>query len=255
MSASKWSAWRRRQFRSLVKRGAAPLVNASDSYIVQHLPEWMGKTSFDFAALREIWLARNSSFDQVDLARLCMFVENIRQLEKDGVAGSIAELGVYKGTTAKILHTLLPERRLYLFDTFTGFDARDLPGEKTTDAGAFQFDDTSAEAVARFLGDSPLVTLCNGYFPDTAVAVPEGEVFALVHLDADLFKPTWDALEFFYPRISPGGYLILHDYSSMAWPGIAEAVDRFFADKPEAAVLVPDRSGTAIVRRHRPVRR
>ncbi len=227
------------------------MVNASDSYIVQHLPEWMNKASFDFAALRAIWTSRNSPNDRVDLVRLCMFVENVRRLEKDGIEGSVAELGVYKGTTAKILHTLLPERRLFLFDTFTGFDARDLPNEKTTSAASFQFDDTSAEGVARYLGDSPMIILCKGYFPATAAAIPEHERFALVHLDADLFKPTWDALEFFYPRISPGGYLLLHDYSSQAWPGIAEAVDRFFSDKPESIVLVPDRSGTAIIRKHR----
>jgi hypothetical protein len=251
MKTSNWPAWRRKQYRSLVKRGLLPLVNASDSYIVQHLPEWIASTSFDFAAMRAIWVARNSQNNRVDLARLCLLIENSRQLEKEGIAGSIAELGVYKGTTAKILHTLLPDRRLYLFDTFAGFDARDLRGEKTADASSFQFDDTSVEGVARFIGDSPSITYCAGYFPATAAAVPENERFALVHLDADLFKPTWDALEFFYPRVVPGGYLILHDYSSMAWPGIAEAVDRFFADKPESIVLIPDRSGTALIRKNR----
>jgi len=79
--------------------------------------------------------------------------------------------------------------------------------------------------------------------------VPDDERFALIHLDADLGKPTRDALEFFYPRLSPGGFLILHDYGGGAWPGVAEAVDAFLADKPESLVRIPDRSGTAIVRR------
>ena len=251
MKASRWSAWRHKQYRSLVKRGVVPMVHASDSYIVQHLPEWMHQTSFDFTAMRALWIARNPHNDRVDLARLLMFVENARQLEKDRVEGSLAELGVYRGTTAKILHTLLPQRRLFLFDTFEGFDARDLPHEKAQASDSPQFTDTSLAAVARFLGESPLIHLCPGYFPATGAQVPDGERFALVHLDADLFKPTWDALEFFYPKVSPGGLIILHDYSSQAWPGIAEAVDRFFADKPESIVLVPDRSGTAIVRKHK----
>jgi O-methyltransferase len=251
MKASQWSAWRRKQFRSLVKRGVVPVVHASDSYIVQHLPEWMHRTSFDFAALRALWIGRNPDNDRVDLARLCMLVENARQLEKERIEGSLAELGVYRGTTAKILHTLLPQRRLYLFDTFEGFDARDLSHEKARAASKPQFTDTSLDAVSRFLGDSPLIRLCPGYFPATGAQVPDGERFALVHLDADLFKPTWDALAFFYPKVSPGGLMIMHDYSSMAWPGIAEAVDRFFADKPESVVLVPDRSGTAVVRKHK----
>lgn len=250
MNAAKWSAWRRKQLRSVVKRGVVPLVHASDSYIVQHLPEWMHDAPFDFDALRALWIARNPHNDRVDLARLLMFVENVRQLDKDQIEGSLAELGVYRGTTAKILHTLLPQRRLYLFDTFAGFDARDLPHEKSR-ASSPQFTDTSLDAVARFLGDSPLIRLCPGYFPATGAQVPDGERFALVHLDADLFKPTWDALCFFYPRMASGGFMILHDYSSTAWPGIADAVDRFFADKPESIVLVPDRSGTALVRKHK----
>jgi hypothetical protein len=251
MALSRWAAWPRKQYRSLVKRGVVPLVHASDSYFVQHLPEWMHRTGFDFRALRALWVEPNRANDRVDLARLLMFVENARQLVKDGIEGSVAELGVYRGTTAKILHTLLPGRRLYLFDTFEGFDPRDVPDADRA-AGARPFRDTSAEDVARYLGDSPLIVVCQGYFPATAERVPAAERFALVHLDADLYKPTRDALEFFYPRIAPGGLLVLHDYSSMAWPGIAEAADRFFADKPEGIVLVPDRSGTAVVRKHKP---
>ena len=249
MKSRKPGTWVAKQYRSLVRRAAVPLVAASDSYVVAHLPEWIVKTGFDFPRYRMLWTARNPRNDRVDPVRLCMFLENVRQLEKDGIEGSLAELGVYKGTTAKLLHTLLPERRLWLFDTFAGFDARDLARESSGNARSFRFDDTSAEAVARYLGDSPLVRLCPGYFPATATQVPQNERFALVHLDADLYQPTRDALEFFYPRVVPGGLMIVHDYSSLGWPGIAEAVDGFFADKPESPVLVPDKSGTAIVRR------
>jgi O-methyltransferase len=62
-------------------------------------------------------------------------------------------------------------------------------------------------------------------------------------------KPTADALAFFYPRMSPGGFIVLHDYGSGAWPGIAQAADAFFKDKPEGIVRIPDKSGTAVVRR------
>ncbi|MEO8754908.1 MAG: TylF/MycF/NovP-related O-methyltransferase, partial [Casimicrobiaceae bacterium] len=224
MKQSRWASWRRKQYRSLVRRGLVPVVHASDAYVVQHVPEWLHASAFDFAALRALWNERNPRNDRVDLVRLLMFIENARQLEKDRVEGSVAELGVYRGTTAKVLHTLLPQRRLYLFDTFEGFDARDLAHGDAGGGSSGQFMDTSLAAVARFLGDSPLIRLCPGYFPGTAAQVPEDERFALVHLDADLFKPTWDALEFFYPRVTPGGFIVLHDYSSKAWPGIAEAV-------------------------------
>lgn len=239
----------RRLLRSLVRRGGVAMADASGSYAVQHLPEWMAKASFDFPAWRRLWVAQNPRNDRADLARLVMFIENARVIEREGVPGSLAELGVYKGTTARLLHTLFPARTLWLFDTFEGFDTRDLAHERGGASSGFRFDDTSLEAVLRHVGASDRVRACKGYFPETAAAVPDDETFALVHLDADLKKPTEDALAFFYPRMAPGGFLVMHDYGSGAWPGIAEAVDAFFADKPESIVRIPDKSGSAIVRR------
>lgn len=245
-------AFLQRNLRSIVKRGGVALADASGGYMVQHLPEWIAKTHFDFDRWRALWTAQNPGNDRADLARLVMFVENARQIEREGIAGSLAELGVYKGTTAKLLHELMPGRTLWLFDTFAGFAESDLAYERDAPTSGFRFDDTSLEAVLRHVGASDRVRACKGQFPATAVAVPDDERFALVHLDADLYKPTADALAFFYPRLSPGGFLILHDYGSGAWPGIAQAVDAFLADRPESLVRIPDKSGTAIVRRAKP---
>lgn len=54
-------------------------------------------------------------------------------------------------------------------------------------------------------------------------------------------------LEYFYPRISAGGLLIVHDYGSGLWPGVTFAVDQFLRDKPERLVSIPDKSGTAVI--------
>jgi hypothetical protein len=56
-------------------------------------------------------------------------------------------------------------------------------------------------------------------------------------------------LEFFYPRLAPGGLLLLHDYSSGCFPGAKQAVDEFAKTIPENIVLQPDKSGTAIIRK------
>lgn len=48
--------------------------------------------------------------------------------------------------------------------------------------------------------------------------------FALVCVDFDLFRPTLEALERFLPRLSPGGFILLHDYTSSQFPGVAKAV-------------------------------
>jgi O-methyltransferase len=93
------------------------------------------------------------------------------------------------------------------------------------------------------------VSFIKGRFPGTANAIPDAERFCLVNLDCDLYAPFSAALQYFYPRLLPGGFLIMHDYSSLHWPLIEKAVDEFFADKPERPILIPDKSGTAVVRK------
>ena len=72
--------------------------------------EWMAASGFDLARWRKLWVAQNPRNDRSDLARLVMFIENARLVATQSIPGSLAELGVYKGTTAKLLHELLPDR-------------------------------------------------------------------------------------------------------------------------------------------------
>lgn len=84
-----------------------------------------------------------------------------------------------------------------------------------------------------------------GYFPESIPAAFNTLKFAFLHLDADLFEPTLEGLKFFYPRMSAGGILLIHDYN--AWLGARKAVDEFFADKKEFPIPMPDKSGSALV--------
>jgi hypothetical protein len=180
-----------------------------------------------------------------DLARLYMLLLNIDRVLKEDIPGDFAEIGVYKGNTARILAEAARagRRRLYLFDTFGGFDAADF-GEGEPISKSFR--DTSLAAVKSFVGTES-VDYVVGRFPDSLSQVEMPDRFAVVHLDCDLKKPTAAGLSYFYPRLSSGGLLILHDYSSGHWGGSAQAVDDFLKDKPERPVLIPDKSGTAIV--------
>jgi len=71
----------------------------------------------------------------------------------------------------------------------------------------------------------------------------------LVHIDCDLYAPVDAALRYFYPRLITGGFLVIHDYLNFFWNGVGRAVDEFFADKPEKLVPIPDKSGTAVIRK------
>ncbi len=168
----------------------------------------------------------------------------LHRVLEENIAGALAEVGVWRGETSAFLHRLAPERRLYLFDTFSGFPGEDLP------AGGVdgRFRDTSVEAVRERVGPSPNVILTPGYVPATLQGVSD-ERFAFVLLDMDLFEPTRASLEFFYPRLSPGAYLIVHDYNNPEsdW-ACKRAFDAFLADKPELLIELGDMWGSAMIR-------
>jgi O-methyltransferase len=202
--------------------------------------------------LTACWMKGNEFNNSGDLARLYMLCQNLKALDERATPGALAELGVYKGNSAKILHLVSPTRKLYLFDTFEGFDAGDINAETHQLPVSNQaFRDTSLEAVQVFVGVDPNIIYCKGRFPETTIKVEPAEQFALAHIDCDLGKPVTAALEFFYPRMSPGGLIIVHDYSSGWWKDVRPAVDRFMSDKPETPILLPDKAGSVVIARNR----
>jgi O-methyltransferase len=184
-----------------------------------------------------------------DKARFFNWWLQIERLKREHVPGVFAELGVYKGDSARVIHQMDPGRPFHLFDTYTGFTAGDLKMESgeaatyTTD----HFADTSVEAVLKKIRGNHNIIIHQGYFPDTARDFKEK--IALVSMDADLFKPTKAALELFYPLLSPGGIIMVHDYNHK-WPGIIRAVDDFVRTIPESLVILPDINCTAMIIRN-----
>jgi len=172
------------------------------------------------------------------------------RLKKENIAGVFAELGVYKGDSARILHRLDPGRPFHLFDTFTGFTAGDLRLE-TGEAATYtpeNFADTSVQSVLKRIGGNHNIIIHQGYFPGSARDFHEQ--VALVNMDADLYNPTKAGLEFFYRLLSPGGVILVHDYN-YKWPGIVRAVDEFIMGIPETPVIMPDTYGTVVIVRNR----
>jgi O-methyltransferase len=85
-----------------------------------------------------------------------------------------------------------------------------------------------------------------GWFPESAADVGDA-TFAFVSIDADLYAPVLSGLDWFWPRLAPGGYVLVHDFNNGAFGGAKKAV-REFQDRTGASVVpVPDWGGTAIV--------
>jgi len=197
------------------------------------------------------WIRGDKTGKNGDASRFMGLILNLRQLLDEEIDGDFAELCVWKGNSAAILAAFAAEsgKRLFLFDTFAGFDRRDLIGDDKDERVAFE--DTSIDFVREAVGHDEITTYVKGYFPDSITAEVAERRFALVHLDCDLYVPMKAALEFFYPRMPRGGMLILHDYSSGLWSGATHAVDEFCEAVGEYPTLWPDRQRTAIIRKSR----
>lgn len=123
-----------------------------------------------------------------------------------GIKGSVAELGVFRGDFTVVLNDVFKDKRIYLFDTFSGFDEKDVAEDDTVDnkmGEKEKFKDTSPDYVLTRLKYRDNVVVKKGYFPDTYDL--EDEVFSFVSIDLNLTKPTKDALDIFWPRMELGG--------------------------------------------------
>ncbi len=177
------------------------------------------------------------------------------EIYRNNVAGPVAELGVFMGDFSRYINTAFPDRKMYMFDTFSGFDDKD-QGDKN-DLGlyepalanqsyAVQIDamykmNNQAKIAFNKLSYNKDIEIREGYFPDTTEDMPE-ERFAFVSIDVDLYKPIKAGLEYFYPRLANGGYLFCHDFQ---YPGAVAAVKEFC--RQNSIAYVPLSDGVSVV--------
>jgi O-methyltransferase len=182
------------------------------------------------------------------LSSLRLIAEEIR---RRGIPGEIAELGVYQGRFAAEMNRLFPEKRCFLFDTFEGFSEEDVTIDSAvadSRAKAGDFGDTSAEQVLGRLPYPENAVICAGRFPDSLKNLEEPlPPFCLVSLDTDLYEPTYQGLKVFYPLMSKGGAILIHDYNSSQFPGVGEAVRRFCGEENVFVTPLSDLHGTAVL--------
>lgn len=154
----------------------------------------------------------------------------VKRLAK--VKGDIAEVGVYRGTTAKAICEAKGSKTLHLFDTFEGLP---IPGKIDYEFHHGQYS-ASLESVKKFLNKYKRIEFYKGVFPEETGKEISSAKFSFVHLDLDLYMGTKKSLKFFYPRMTSGGIIISHDYHV---PGIRKAFDEFFKDKLEIVIQMP----------------
>jgi hypothetical protein len=196
-------------------------------------------------------IARYRTFTLTSIERQWALMSSIRYLNAAGIEGDIVECGVWRGGSMMLAKDLCSEssitRRIYLYDTFAGMSEPtdddvshiERPARETYQAtrrdGGTDWADASLEEVkenfrrAQLLDDS--VVFVKGKVEATLADMHnQPQRIALLRLDTDWYESTKIELEVLYPRLVPGGVLIIDDYGH--WAGARKAVDEYFKNDP-----------------------
>jgi len=146
--------------------------------------------------------------------------------------GDVAEFGVFKGNNswhyASLMQYEKPNKRLHLFDTFSG-----LPRDVLDKCDLTRFDDTSLESVTKVMEPFDFVDFHTGMFNESVLEMNTFQEFCAVIIDCDLYQSYLDCLDYVYDRMVVGGVIIFDEYYSKKYPLARVAVDEFFSDKKE----------------------
>jgi O-methyltransferase len=168
--------------------------------------------------------------------RCYTLVEFCRQI-KD-VPGNIAECGSRFGKSSLFILNSFgceSDKKMHIFDSFEGISK---PNQRDLDTAGKTVWESGELAVAEEVLHKNLqdfkgrFTTYKGWIPKRFQEI-EDERFCFVHIDVDLYDPTRDSVEFFYPRLNKGAIIMCDDYGSGYCPGAKSAFDEFFTDKPE----------------------
>jgi hypothetical protein len=182
--------------------------------------------------------------------RLVALIEAVRHVVAANIPGGIVECGVWRGGSMMAAALALKDvertdRDLYLFDTFEVMTAPQAEDVNFRGQSAIpEFEKTKINADSSTLGfvgltDVQAAMKRTGYNPsrvhyikgrvEQTIPAQAPESIALLRLDTDWYESTRHELEHLYPRLSPGGILIIDDYGH--WRGSRKATDEYFSEQ------------------------
>ncbi|SOJ56716.1 Demethyldecarbamoylnovobiocin O-methyltransferase [Mycobacterium simulans] len=176
----------------------------------------------------------------------------VNYIVANDISGAIVECGVAGGGSMMLAATTLlardrRDRDLFLFDTFDwsfenptyhdGFAGTPdrlarTPGSNTQPQGVGVNDVAARMATTGY--PTRQIRLVRGMVQDTLAVTDTGDV-AILRLDTDFYESTLCELETLYPRLVPGGVLILDDYGKLK--GATAAADEYFAHCQDPPLL------------------
>jgi O-methyltransferase len=247
-----------RRMRRLIKGSVRRVAQMTGYDIVRHNPEPVPSgyppdfTPFHLSILKAV-----KPYTMTSPERIYALIEGVQYITRRGIKGSIVECGVWRGgSTMAVALTLLnlsrADRDLYLFDTFAGMPK---PGKVDVDYGNTsamnvfkenQLGPDSSDYCLASLADVRVAMATTNY-PQHLIHFQQGKVedtipshapdkIALLRLDTDWYESTRHELEHLFPRLSPGGILIIDDYGH--WQGARKATDEYIDQHAPSLFLI-----------------
>jgi O-methyltransferase len=185
-------------------------------------------------------VAATGAFGDPPLRRMRFFALERAARQLRYVPGDACEVGCFRGLSAYIAATAFRDMQkkitFHICDSFEGLS-------EPTAADAAERDEPKVRIKARdyrcsetevraHLAEFDCFQFHKGWIPAPFKRI-ENERFCFTHVDVDLAEPTRDSIEFLWPRLNPGGVMVLDDYGGMGYPGAKRAIDAFFAGRKD----------------------
>lgn len=159
----------------------------------------------------------------LDISEIWSLYRTVNNLTN--IKGDLAELGVFRGGSARVILEADKKKILHLFDTFEGIPEVTQEVD-TLNIGSIR--GSTLGTVKSYLESySERIVYHQGIFPKSAQNLPTDRVHSFVHMDLDVYQSTKAGLNYFGPKMSKGGVIMIHDYNSISCPGVKKAVDEY----------------------------
>jgi hypothetical protein len=197
--------------------------------------------------------------------KLHALITATRYVHRHQVPGAIVECGVWRGGSMHAVARTLDElgdhsREIYLFDTFEGMPPptdKDVRVDGSTAEGLLAASDKTAKVWAIATLDDVEAGLARLPYPKERFHCVPGRVedmvpgqapeqIALLRLDTGWYESTAHEFEHLYPRLAPGGVLMIDDYGF--WQGSRDATEEFLERTGEPLLLIRMASGRVAVK-------
>lgn len=211
-----------------------------------------GTDSFDENRLVGNGKYAHSSY-MSDYFRFRTFEFVAEEIMQNQVEGDLAEFGVFRGAFSSLISEKFCNRKIFLFDTFEGFDKEEAQREAEAGYSDKEFEyahtRTSEDMALKNMPYPEKCVVCKGLFPESITEEAEQTRYAFVSIDVDFEDSLYEGIKFFYHRLSEGGYIFVHDYINPNLKGVKKAIQRYEREENIRLKKVPlaDWAGTLVI--------